>query len=178
MDLAAERTAAAIDDLLAAGVGPLFRFGGEEHATPPLMAPADFDDFLVRRDLPLMAAIKRAGRFVAVHCHSRLRHTLTRFVEMGVDMTDPVETLPDGDLSIEQARAIAADRVTLAGNIQVRKLTTMTPENLRVRVRELIDRAGPRRLIVTATGTPLEAIPPALEKAYHAMMDSVLEWGK
>ncbi len=174
--LAAERTERNLGVLIETGVGPLFRFGGAEHATPPLMAPSDFDELVVRYDAPLTALLKRAGHRVAVHCHGSIRHALMRFSEMGVDMTDPVETLPDGDITLEEARAIAGDRMTLAGNIQVRELATLTPAGIRQRVRDLISRVGPRRLIVTTTGTPLEAIGPSLEANYHALIDETITW--
>ena len=93
---------------------------------------------------------------------------------MGVDVTDPVETRPDGDVTAAEARQLADDRVTLAGNLQVRELAALPPAAIGERVRRLIAEVGPRRLIVTATGTPLEAIPPGLEANYHAMMDAVL----
>ncbi len=174
MDLAAARITANLDALLATGIGPLWRFGGAELATPPMVAPADFDELVVRYDTPLIAAIKRRGGLVAVHCHGRLRHALPRFAAMGVDVTDPVETRPDGDVTAAEARQLADDRVTLAGNLQVRELAALPPAAIGERVRRLIAEVGPRRLIVTATGTPLEAIPPGLEANYHAMMDAVL----
>jgi hypothetical protein len=176
LEVTAGRIRANLAALLAAGVGPIIRFGGAEHCTPPMMSPQMFDDFVVRYDAPLMQLAKEHGRLIAVHCHGRIRHALQRFLEMGVDQTDPVEQPPDGEVTLTEARAISEGRITLTGNIQVRELASLSPDAIRVRVRAVIEEAGPTRLIVTSTGTPLEAISPAIEANYHAMIDETLAW--
>lgn len=175
IETAADRLITVLDALLTAGVGPIIRFGGAEYATPPLMGPADFDELVVRYDAPLMQLCKQHGRFVAVHCHGRIRHALKRFLEMGVDQTDPCEELPDGDLTAAEARGLAAGRITLTGNIQMRELETAKPEAIEERVQRLIAEAGPDRLIVSTTGTPLERMSSKLAQNYHRLMDAVLK---
>ena len=93
----------------------------------------------------------------------------------GADQTDPCEALPDGDLTLAEARAIAGDQITLTGNIQMRELYSEDAAYIRRRVRQIIEEAGPRRLIIATTGTPLEAIPPHVEENYNAMIDAVVE---
>jgi len=178
MDLAAERIGANLLALLQAGVGPVIRFGGAEHATPPMMSPDDFDRLVVNYDKPLMDLCRDHGCFVAVHCHGHLSHALRRFREMGVDQTDPVESIPDGNLALREARAIASDRITLTGNIQMRELHTEEPEAIEKRVRQILDEAGPGKLVVSTTGTPLERITPKLAANYHRLIDTVLEFGQ
>jgi uroporphyrinogen-III decarboxylase len=177
MALAAQRIRANLEALLDLGAGPIIRFGGAEHATPPMMSPRDFDELVVAYDQPLMALCRQRRRMVAVHCHGHLRHALQRFVEMGVDQTDPCETLPDGDVTPAEARAIAGDQITLTGNIQMRELFNEDAAYIRRRVRQIIQQAGPRRLVITTTGTPLEAIPRHVEANYNAMIDAVMEYG-
>lgn len=174
LEVAAARIHANLRALLDAGVGPIIRFGGAEHCTPPMMSPQLFDEFVVRYDTPLMQLAKQHGRFVAVHCHGRIRHALRRFLEMGVDQTDPVEQPPDGEVTLAEARAISEGRITLTGNVQIRELAALSPAAIRRRVRAMVEEAGPTRLIVTTTGTPLEAIPPAVEENYHALIDATV----
>jgi hypothetical protein len=174
LEVVSERIRVNLMALLDAGVGPIIRFGGAEHCTPPLMSPQLFDDLVVRYDTPLIRLAKRYGHFVAVHCHGRIRHALQRFREMGVDQTDPVEQPPGGEVTLTEARAISQNSITLTGNLQVSELDSLSPEAVRIRVRGIIEEAGPTRLIVTTTGTPLEAIPPAIEENYHAMIDATL----
>jgi hypothetical protein len=176
LEITASRIESHLEQLLDLGAGPVIRFGGAEHATPPLMGPDDFDRLVVEFDAPLVALCKSRGRFVAYHCHGNLRHALGRFREMGVDQIDPTETLPDGDITIEEARRIAGDRMVLAGNVQCRELFSdaVGVDVIRRRVRAIIDGAGPR-LIVTTTGTPLEPIGALTEAKYHAMIDEALD---
>ena len=176
LETVSERIHANLTALLAAGVGPIIRFGGAEHCTPPLMGPDDFDAFVVRYDAPLMALAKAHGCRVAVHCHGGIRHALKRFLEMGVDQTDPVEQPPDGEISLAEARKLSEGRITLTGNLQMREMDAMRPAEIKVRVRKIIEETGPERLIVTTTGTPLEPISGRLEANYNAMIDAVLEY--
>jgi hypothetical protein len=177
MGVFSERIAFQLKHLLQAGVGPIIRFGGAEHATPPMMSPADFDELVVGYDAPLVRLCKEHARMTAVHCHGRIRHALQRFVEMGMDQTDPVEASPDGDLSLTEARALAGDQITLTGNIQMRELSREGPEHIEARVRDIVRQAGPRRLIISTTGTPLERISPRLEENYHRLIDAAIRCG-
>ena len=102
-------------------------------------------------------------------------HALQRFVEMGVAQTDPVEATPDGDLSLREARALAGDQITLTGNIQVKELYAEDGDYIAQRVRQIIAEAGPRRLVITTTGTPLEPIPAHVERNYQRMIDATLQ---
>ena len=178
MDLAAARIGEILAGVISQGGSAVIRFGGAEHATPPLASPNDFDELVVHYDAPLVRLCKEAGRRVAVHCHGHLRHALERFVEMGVDQIDPVETEPDGDITLEEAREIAGDAITLTGNIQMREMYAGTPDSIESRVREILDVWGPRRTIITTTGTPLERISAELETNYHRLIDATQRWGE
>jgi uroporphyrinogen-III decarboxylase len=114
---------------------------------------------------------------VAYHCHGNITHALARFVEMGVDMTDPVETTPDGNLSLCEARRLASDQLTLIGNVQIRDMAQAQPAAVREKVRTIIEEAGPSHVIITTTGTPLEKMDKTTENNYHALIDAVLEFG-
>jgi hypothetical protein len=120
------------------------------------MSPQLFDELVVRYDTPLMELAKRRGRFVAVHCHGRIRHALQRFREMGVDQTDPVEQPPDGEVTLAEARAISEGRITLTEISRCAR----SPRFRRMpfaRGSAPSSRAGPAAG-VTTTGTPLESI--------------------
>jgi len=178
MDLVTDRIRANLVALLDLGAGPIIRFVGSEQATPPLMSPKDFDELVVAYEEPLVRLCKERGRLVAYHCHGNLRHALTRFVEMGVDQTDPVETIPDGDLTIAEAKNLARDQITLTGNIKSREINLAEPQEIEARVKELIQVAGPRRLIISTTGTPVEPMSPRVEVNYHRLIDAALKWGE
>ena len=177
LQLAADRIAANLKTLLEAGVGPIIRFGGAEHCTPPLGSPDDFDEYVMQYDQLLVSLVKQHDCFAAVHCHGQIRHALRRFVEMGIDQTDPVEQVPDGDLTLKEVREISGRQITLTGNVQMRELAALTPNEIRARVRDIIDEAGTNQLIISATGAPLEPVSQRLEDNYNAMIDATLEYG-
>ena len=110
---------------------------------------------------------------VAVHCHGNIRHAVKRFMEMGVDQIDPVETTPWGDISLKEIREITESQITLTGNIQFSELTNETPEYIRKRVNEIVEIAGPKRLIISTTGTPPEKITQKQFENYSTMIDAV-----
>lgn len=173
MLVAFERTRQVLISLLEKGYGPVIRFGGAEHATPPMMSPADFDWLVFQYDKPLMDLCKKYHKKTAVHCHGNIRHAVKRFMEMGVDQLDPVETYPYGDISMEELRKMTEGQITLTGNIQCSELSGESPEHIKKRVHELISQAGPNRLIISTTGTPLEKISEKLYDNYMAIFDSV-----
>lgn len=167
------RTKSNLLRLLDMDAGPIIRFGGAEHATPPMMSPGDFDRLVVAYDKPLMDICHDRGCMVAVHCHGNIRHAVKRFMEMGVDQIDPVESTPWGDISLEDIRNITKGQITLTGNIQFSEITNESTDYIIRRVNEIISIAGPRRLIISTTGTPLERITRKQFNNYNAMIDAV-----
>lgn len=178
MDVGVERLRSNLDQILKGGAGPIIRFGGAEYATPPMLSPDDFDRLIFRYDKPLMDLCKQYNCFVAVHCHGQIKHALKRFVEMGVDQTDPFETVPDGNLTLQEAREIAGDKITLTGNIQMRELHAAGPKHIESRVKEIIEQTGPGNLILSTTGTPLEKMTSELARNYNTFIDAALKYGQ
>jgi len=174
METAFLRTREILKTVLEKTSSPVIRFGGAEHATPPMMSPYDFDRLVYEYDKPLMELCHSMGKMTAVHCHGNIRHAVRRFVEMGVDQLDPVEALPWGDISLEEIRQITKDRITLTGNIQFSELCSESSDHIRARVRDIIKKAGPERLIISTTGTPPEKITQRQFENYNAMIDEAL----
>ena len=56
----------------------------------------------------------------------------------------------------------------------MKELYAADGDHIARRVRQIMAEAGPRRLVITTTGTPLEPIPPHVEQNYHRMIDTVL----
>ena len=172
-----ERVERVIDALFADGALPtVANFGGSEQATPPMMAPYAFDEFVVPYDGRLVRRLQAHGVPVNMHAHGRVRHALSCMREMGVDSTDPVEPPPAGDLTIAEARSIVGDDVTLVGNLEFDELEYAEPSYIADRVKEILA-VGPRRLVVGASGGPLSKITPQLANNYRSWIAAVLEQG-
>jgi hypothetical protein len=130
------------------GLQPIFAWGGPELCIPPLMSPNDFEDFVFRFDKPLINLIHERGGYVWVHCHGEMGPVLERFVEMGVDVLNPIEPPPMGDVTLADAFVRVGDRMGLEGNIEIDKLMTESPERIRNLIHEAIETGSGRRFIL------------------------------
>ncbi len=148
-----------------------FVFGGSEQFTPPLMRPDSFDEFVVPYESTLVKQLKCYGVPLDCHCHGRVAHAIHKIMEMGYDATNPVEPPPQGDLSIQDARRIVGDRLTLIGNIEFVELEHGEPHEIRKQVREIIA-TGKQRLIMTDAALQLrQAVTERMDLNYRAWID-------
>jgi hypothetical protein len=134
--------------VLAFGLKPVFSWTGPELCIPPLMPPAAFERYVAAFDAPLIDLIHDGGGFVWVHCHGKMRPVIRRFVEMGVDVLNPIEPPPMGDLTLGEAFALAGDDMALEGNIETHDLMTAPPELLRAKIHDALDSGRGRRHIL------------------------------
>lgn len=143
-----------------AGVRGVFGWVGPELCIPPLMSPKDFDEFVFQFDKPLIDLIHDAGGHVWVHCHGRMKPVLRRFVEMGVDVLNPVEPPPMGDITLKEAFEVAGDRMGLEGNIETHDLMASMPERIARLVEGAIKVGCGRRFILCPSSSFMEMVDP------------------
>jgi uroporphyrinogen-III decarboxylase len=143
-----------------AGLKPIFAWVGPELCIPPLMSPRDFDEFVLPFDKPLCDLIHERGGYVWVHCHGKMGPVLERFVRMGVDVLNPIEPPPMGDITLPEAFARVGDRMGLEGNIETHDLMTATPERMRTLVRQAMEAGKGRRFILCPSSGYMEAAQP------------------
>ncbi len=174
-----ERLLRTVTFLVGHGVGPFFGLSGEEYLTPPLHGPADFAEFNVRYDKPIVDLIHDAGGRVHVHCHGRVRQVFQGFLDMGADVLHPVEPPPMGDLPAAEAKALAGGRLCIEGNLQIAAFYDQTPDAIRAATEGLIrDAFGDRRgLIVCPTASPyVRGAGTRCLPAFQAMIEAVRRW--
>ena len=137
---------------LASGLKVVYAWSGPELCIPPLMSPADFDEFVGAVDKPLSDLIHEGGGQVWVHCHGKMGPVLERFLAMGVDVLNPVEPPPMGDITLAEAFARVGNRMGLEGNIQTHDLMSVTPEQIRELVEQAIaDGRGHRHILCSSS---------------------------
>ncbi len=119
LDQAAALLYAWLESVLAAGFGPVFRIFGPEYAAPPVMSLKHFKKFVTAYDRPLVELIHRHGGYVRYHCHGPIRRILDDFLALGVDMTDPCEAPPSGDITLRELADRVGRDLILMGNIQL-----------------------------------------------------------
>lgn len=124
-----------IRHLAEAGCGPIWGYVGPELCIPPLMSPRDFWEFVVEYDRQIADYLHARDCVVWCHCHGNMNAVLEGFIEMGVDVLNPLEPPPWGDLELAEARRRAGDRMTLEGNIEKDQLYRASPEEIRAQVR-------------------------------------------
>jgi uroporphyrinogen-III decarboxylase len=144
------RTGEKVDWLLSQGVGPYWHFNGVERASPPMMGPKQWDQWVVPYDGEIMRRIKSADphAMIHVHCHGRVRTLLDSFVQMGVDSTDPVEPPPQGDTDFAEVTRLYGDKLVFFGNIEILDMETSEPDEIETLVRKVIENSGKNNVVL------------------------------
>jgi hypothetical protein len=167
-----------LDVLLAAGVGPCFSMLGQEYVVPPLHGRADFIDFNVQYDKPIIDRIHAGGGRVHIHCHGRIASVLDCFLDMGADVLHPIEPPPMGDVTARCAKDVLRGRVCIEGNLQIADMYERTAGEIAAQTRKLIvdafdDRRG---LIVCPSASPyIYGAGGRCVEQFRAMIDAVHE---
>lgn len=131
LDVALERILDELRYCLDNGIGPLYYFNGPEYALPPLMAPDDFQEFVVEYDTKLVELVHSyPGNYVIVHSHGRVGGFLESFAAMGIDGLNVLEPPPLGDTILGDAKRRIGNRVCLIGNIQYNDIAHGTEEKI------------------------------------------------
>ncbi len=153
-----ERTWEKVEFLLSQGVGPFWLFNGVERASPPMMGPKQWEDWVLPYDGEVMRRIKERDpeSRIHVHCHGKVGTLLESFMEMGVDSTDPVEPPPQGDITFAEAKEKAAGRLTFFGNIEFLDMETKSPDEVEGLVRAAVEDGGREHTVLCPSAGPHE----------------------
>jgi hypothetical protein len=142
---------------LRGGAGPCVRLFGAEYAAPPMLPPSFFAEAVAPFDRRLVAIIHEHGGYARYHCHGPIRAILDHVLEMGVDLLDPCEAPPNGDIELDELAGIAGDDLIIMGNLQAHDLETGTPEEVDALVAKALDQVGGRcRHVLLPTASPIE----------------------
>ncbi len=126
--------------ILALGIeNPIFCWVGPELFLPPLMGVQDFEDFVHDIDKPICDAIHNAGGYVWVHSHGKVLNFIDRFIDMGVDVLNPLEPPKNGDIDMHDIVARYGNRIGWEGNVEMQELLQSDKEHLRKRIDDCVD---------------------------------------
>ncbi len=118
-----ERVMSVLQVLLTRPGVDLVWMGGSEWVTPPVTSTGTYDALVQEQERSIIDCVhENSDALVHIHCHGHVRHALERTVERGGDYTEPVEPPPDGDITMAEAKGLAAGRITLGGNLECRVL--------------------------------------------------------
>jgi uroporphyrinogen-III decarboxylase len=144
--------------------------GGCEWLTPPMGSPALYEELVQRFERPVIERIHAAGALSHIHCHGNVRSTLESAIARGGDFFEPTEPPPDGDLTFAEAKALAAGRIALGGNIEARLLECGTAAEVEEAVRRAFD-GGTHRMVLQPSSGPISRLHPRMLANYHRMID-------
>ncbi len=159
----------------------IFNIAGAEYALPPLMSPADFDEFVLAYDRPIFDLVHSFGRLIYCHSHGKVRQFLPQFVEMGADGIHPLEPVGmTGDCDMAEVKAAFGKDICLIGNIQYDDFARLSGEALRDRVREVVLAGKPGGgFILCPSCTPFHnPMPQAIEDNIIRFIEAGLEFGR
>jgi hypothetical protein len=158
-DICLARTLDVLRVLLARPGIEIVWIGGSEWVTPPMASPRTSDRLVQAQERRLIEVVHAHSDpeghrpIVHIHCHGHVRHALQRTIERGADYTEPVEPPPDGDITMQEAKALAAGRITLGGNVECRLLCNGTPDDIHAAV-DAAYAGGTHRFILRPTEGP------------------------
>jgi uroporphyrinogen-III decarboxylase len=128
-----------------------------------MMSPGSFKRVVVERDRPLIDLIHQHGSFVRYHCHGPISRILEDMLTMGVDMTDPCEPPPSGDIPLRELANRVERNMILMGNIQLDAIERAAPEEIDRLVAGAIEEVGDRApFILCPTAFPVTSPLPAV----------------
>ena len=117
---------------------PVFSWVGPELFLPPLMGAADFEEFVHDMDKPIGDAIHNAGGYLWVHSHGKVANFIDSFIDMGVDILNPLEPPKNGDIDMNEIIARYGNRIGWEGNIEIQEILLSSKERLGALIDECV----------------------------------------
>jgi len=149
---------------------------GDDYAdnSGPMMSPDHFAEFILPRLQKAIDAIHDEGAFVIKHTDGNIWKLMDMIVGTGADGLNPIE--PCAGMDIGEVKKKYGDRICLSGNIDCgRLLSSGTPEEVRLAVKECIEVAAPGGgFILSSSNSIHSSVNP---QNYLAMIDAGREFG-
>ena len=125
--------------ILSLGISPIFSWVGPELYLPPLLGPNDFEEFVHDMDKPICDAIHEAGGHVWVHSHGKVANFIESFIDMGVDVLNPLEPPKNGDIDMNDIIRRYGNRIGWEGNIEIQEILLSPRERLKTLIDDCVD---------------------------------------
>ncbi|MDD5774131.1 MAG: uroporphyrinogen decarboxylase family protein [bacterium] len=150
--VAAERINNHVKQLCELGVD-VFHIVGAEYATTQL-GPDGFYSLVKEYDKKLIDIIHSYGGIVQYHCHGCIRRYLKDFIDMGIDLLEPLEAPPWGDTYISEAKKITGNKICLLGNLDdMEILGKKDQDEISKMVLEIISNCNTEKFILGGTSS-------------------------
>lgn len=142
IEVFSNRLTAHVKQILDTGIKAPFSWVGPELFLPPLLGPADFQDFVYQYDKPLCDLIHEGNGYVWVHSHGKVTDFIQSFIDMGVDILNPLEPPKNGDIHFQTIVKRFGNQIGWEGNIEIQELLLSEPERIRALIDECVQYAS------------------------------------
>lgn len=150
--------------------GAVFGWVGPELVIPPLVGYGEFEEFCMKYDKPLCGAIHASGGHVWVHCHGKVSKLIDRFIDMGVDVLNPLEPPKNGDVDMAELTRRRGGRIGFEGNIEIQDILLDEPEELRAKIRACVEAGAPSGRFILCQSAGYMEYPEPTEKYISNLM--------
>lgn len=134
LELLASHVYRQAQDAIEHGIHGVFSWVGPELLIPPLMGYQDFEEFEFQINKPLCDLIHNAGGYTWLHCHGKVAKLVDRFIEMGIDVLNPLEPPKNGDVELGALVSRFGNRIGYEGNIEIQSILQDDPDTLREKI--------------------------------------------
>jgi uroporphyrinogen-III decarboxylase len=140
------------------------------------VGPKFFEQFVLEYENRLAREIRRAHGFTIYHNCGDAGKIMHLYNQLEIDVWGYLTPRPFGDVDLDAALQVIRPDLVLRGNIdQVEFLVKATPEEIRARVRGLLEKVKTRgNWILSTTDFPLDGVP---YKNIDAFADAGREFG-
>ena len=156
------------------GMADVYFMVGSELAAPPMVGIDTFNKWIVPFAKDLTEQIHNYGKHVIQHYHGQIKHILEGFVEMGADAVHTIESPPVGNCTITEAYEVVGDKLALIGNVQYDDFRSMSREQMRKTVNDLLDEVAGRRFILSPSAGPYD---PNVDERFINNYETFIETG-
>ncbi|MEE0200119.1 MAG: uroporphyrinogen decarboxylase family protein [Muricomes sp.] len=118
--------------------GRLWRIYGPEYAAPPYLPPSLYKEYVTDYDRELVEVIQKKGGFARIHQHGRQKDILDYTVQTGCSGLDPVEPVPQGDVTLSYVRENYGKQLVLFGNLEFCDLELLGQEEFEKKVEKAL----------------------------------------
>jgi uroporphyrinogen-III decarboxylase len=144
------------------------------------LPPRLFDEYVVRYVAPMIRDIHAHGGYARIHCHGRLKNILNLIAGMGADALDPIEPLPQGDMTLREVRQSHGRQLVLFGNLEIADIEMLPTPKFSEMVKRALHEGSAgagRGFVLQPSACPCgRTLSPVTMRNYESMVRLTEEW--